>query len=188
MLFVIFLACCWGITSIQSFIICYWLDWKEIIRKNDDMWTEIIPYTVLMINLVAWPHPLWFNIIILTSPFSKPPFFCIGIQKELHCNNLPVQQLSRKQHTFGKRDNSLLFGINYRRQWLIQEGVSSKISFKSWFAEVLVYFSIWDSNTYFFKYDIFFLSIQDIIWGKILHAVIDRHFSFFISEWFEDFF
>ena len=44
---------------------------------------------------------------------SKPPDFFSHIQRELHCNNLPIQQLSRKQHIFGKTDDSLLLGINY---------------------------------------------------------------------------
>ena len=49
---------------------------------------------------------------------------------------------------FGKRDNSSLLGINY------QVSVSSMKSFKSSFSELLMYFSIWDSSTYFFKYNI----------------------------------
>ena len=48
---------------------------------------------------------------------SKLHFFpnhqILHIQRELHCNNLPLQQLSRKQHIFGKRDNFLLLGINH---------------------------------------------------------------------------
>ena len=46
--------------------------------------------------------------------FQTPTFFCIF--RELHCINLPIQQLSWKQHIFGKRDNSLLLGINYCRR------------------------------------------------------------------------
>ena len=41
--------------------------------------------------------------------FKHPGFFAYS---ELHCNSLPIQQLSRKQHIFGKRDNSLLLGMN----------------------------------------------------------------------------
>ena len=46
-------------------------------------------------------------------------------------------------------------GINYHRQKLIQASVSSKKSFDSWFSEVLMYFSIWDSNTYLFNVILF---------------------------------
>ena len=77
-----------------------------------------------------------------TSLFPKPQIF-LHIQGEHNCNNLPIQQLSQKQHIFGKRDNSLLLGINYRWWWLILASVSSKKSFKALFSEVLVYFSIW---------------------------------------------
>ena len=42
--------------------------------------------------------------------FPNPQIF-LHIQRELQCNNLPIQHLSRKQHIFGKRDNSLLLGI-----------------------------------------------------------------------------
>ena len=49
-----------------------------------------------------------------TSLFFQTPRFFFYIQRELHCNNLPIQQLSWKQHIFGKRDNSLLLGIYYR--------------------------------------------------------------------------
>ena len=58
------------------------------------------------------------GISVIVNPklhfFPNPQIF-VHIQRELHCNSLPIQQLSRKQHIFGKRDNSLLLGINYRR-------------------------------------------------------------------------
>ena len=61
--------------------------------------------------------------------FPNPQIFW-HIQRELQYNNLPIQQFSRKQHIFGKRDNSLLLGINFRRRKLIQASVSSKKLFK----------------------------------------------------------
>ena len=51
-----------------------------------------------------------------TSLFSKPLDLFLHIRRELQCNNLPIQQLLRKQHLFGKRDNSLLLGMYYRRR------------------------------------------------------------------------
>ena len=47
--------------------------------------------------------------------FLNPQIF-FAYSERTPCNNLPMQQLSRKQHIFGKRDNSLLLGINYRRR------------------------------------------------------------------------
>ena len=47
---------------------------------------------------------------------SKLPDFW-HIQKELKFTVIIyLQQLSRKQHIFGNRDNSLLLEINYRRR------------------------------------------------------------------------
>ena len=48
------------------------------------------------------------------------------IGRELHLGKLPIQQFSWKQRVFGKKDNSLLSGINHRRRKLIQANVSSK--------------------------------------------------------------
>ena len=64
------------------------------------------------------------------SLFPKPPVFFLHIQRELHYISLPIQQLTWKQHIFGKRDNSLLLGINYCWQQLIQASVSRKKSSK----------------------------------------------------------
>ena len=48
--------------------------------------------------------------------FPNPQFFSfLHIQKEFHCNILPIYNTT-KQHIFGKRDNSLLLGINYQRR------------------------------------------------------------------------
>ena len=51
-------------------------------------------------------------------------------QRELHCNRLPIQQCSWKHRVLGKRDHSLLLGINFRRRKLIQASFSSNKSFK----------------------------------------------------------
>ena len=48
--------------------------------------------------------------------FPQTPQIFLHIQRELHCNCLSIQQLSWRQHIFGKRDNFLLLGSNYR-QW-----------------------------------------------------------------------
>ena len=42
--------------------------------------------------------------------FPKPQIFMFRV--ELHYNKLPVQQFSWKQHSFGKRDHSLLLGFS----------------------------------------------------------------------------
>ena len=71
-----------------------------------------------------------------TSLFSEPPEF-LHIQREFHYNKVTLQQFSRnwrKQHTFGKRDNSLLLGINFCRQKLIQGSISSNKSFNFGFS------------------------------------------------------
>ena len=47
-----------------------------------------------------------------TSLFFQTPRFFLHIQRELHCSSLPIQQPAR----FGKRDNSLMLGITYRRR------------------------------------------------------------------------
>ena len=44
--------------------------------------------------------------------FYKPQIF-LHIHRELHSNNLPMQQLSQKQHIFGKQNKSLLLKIEY---------------------------------------------------------------------------
>ena len=65
--------------------------------------------------------------VILNSKlhfFPNPKIF-LYIQIELHCYKLPIQQFSRKQHIFGKRGNSLLLGINFRRRKLSKASVSS---------------------------------------------------------------
>ena len=88
---------------------------------------------------------LWYSLIesfkalsvILNSKvhfFSEPPRFVLHIQRELHCNKLPMQQFSWKQHIFGIWDNSLLLGINYRRGKLIHGSVSRNKSLKFWFS------------------------------------------------------
>ena len=84
---------------------------------------------------------------ILNFTFFQTPRFFLNIQKELHCNKLPIQQLSRKQHIFG-RETIFLGGGELI---IIQASVSRKKTFKSWFSEVLMYFSIRDSNTYLKK-------------------------------------
>ena len=43
--------------------------------------------------------------------FPNPQIF-LHIQRELHCNNLPIPQLSQKQHIFEKRENSLFLELN----------------------------------------------------------------------------
>ena len=43
--------------------------------------------------------------------FCWTPQIFLHIQRELHCNSLPIQQFSRKPYIFGKRENSLLLGI-----------------------------------------------------------------------------
>ena len=58
------------------------------------------------------------------------------IQEEIHYDKLHVEQFPQKQHSFGKTDNFLLLGINYRRRKLIQASVSSNKSFNFWFAYV----------------------------------------------------
>ena len=98
----------------------------------------------LEIFIVFWWSLKGLSVIVNSKfHFFPNPQIFLHIQRERHCNNLPIQQIPRNQHIFGKRDNSLLLGINHRRRWLIQASVSSKKSFKSWFYEVLVYFSIW---------------------------------------------
>ena len=84
-----------------------------------------------------------------TSLFYKPPIFCLHIQRELYCTKLPIQRLSRKRHIFGKRDNSLLLGINYCQQYLNQASISNSKSLKSWVSEVLMYFVHLGQNTFF---------------------------------------
>ena len=44
------------------------------------------------------------------------PQILLHIQEEIHYNKLHVEQFPRKQHIFGKTDNFLLLGINYRRR------------------------------------------------------------------------
>ena len=68
-----------------------------------------------------------------TSLFSEPQDLFFHVQREVHCNKLPIQQFSRKQHIFVKRDNSLLLRIKFRRRKLIQVSVSSIKSFTFWF-------------------------------------------------------
>ena len=80
--------------------------------------------------------------------FSKPPDF-LHIQGEIHYK-LPIQQFPQKQHIFWKERQFLLLGINICRRILIQASVSSNKSFQFWFLKVLVYFSKWHSNAYFF--------------------------------------
>ena len=101
--------------------------------------------------------------------YSKINFFAnpqiLHILRELHYHNWPIQQFSQEKtnkqtnklinkqtnkqtNTFLERDNSLLLGIDVRWRKLIQASVSIKKSFKFWFSQVLVYFSIWKSNTY----------------------------------------
>ena len=58
-----------------------------------------------------------------TELFPEHPDF-FHIQRELYFNKLPIQQFSWKQRNFGKRDNSLLLGINFFRRKLIQASVS----------------------------------------------------------------
>ena len=60
----------------------------------------------------------WLSVIVNSKLhfFPNPQiffffFFFLHIQRELHCKNLPIPQLSRKQHIFGKKDNSLLLRI-----------------------------------------------------------------------------
>ena len=61
---------------------------------------------IIHFKLHIFPNPRFF-------------FFFLHIQREFHCNILPTQKLSRKQHIFGKRDNSLVSGINHCRCYLI---------------------------------------------------------------------
>ena len=49
------------------------------------------------------------------SLFLHIPIF-LYIKRELIYPNLPLQQLLQKQRIFDKRDNSLFWGINYRRR------------------------------------------------------------------------
>ena len=60
----------------------------------------------------------------------QPPQIFLHDQREFHCNKLHIQQFSWKQHIFAMRDKSLLLGINFHRQKLIQASVSSNKSFK----------------------------------------------------------
>ena len=72
--------------------------------------------------------------------FFLNPQICLHIQGEVHYNTLPIQQFFLKQHIFGKRGNSLSWGINFCKQKLIQASISSNKSFKLRFLKVLVYF------------------------------------------------
>ena len=81
---------------------------------------RFVPLSVVVVTVVVCcenrlnrtisDHTLTFQ----TSLFPKPTDFFLHVQIELHCNSLPIQQLSQKQHTSEKRAS-----------------VSSKKSFKS---------------------------------------------------------
>ena len=57
---------------------------------------------------ISNPNPP--NFAFFQPPVSGPRLY-LQIQRELHWNKLPMQQFSWKH---GIRDNSLLFGINFR--------------------------------------------------------------------------
>ena len=82
--------------------------------------------------------------------FRKPQFFFffLHIQRELHCNNLPI---SLGNSIFLERETilccweSIIASNNvYKPVFLVRNHLN--LDFLN-----LVYFSIWDSNTYFFK-------------------------------------
>ena len=56
--------------------------------------------------------------VILNSKlnFIPNPQIFLHIQEEIHYNKIQVEQFPRKQHIFGKADNFLLMGINYRQR------------------------------------------------------------------------
>ena len=63
------------------------------------------------------------------------------IYSERHqCNNLSIQQLSRKLHIFEKRGYSFLLGVDFCLQNLIQASVSGVKLFKSDFLMFDVFF------------------------------------------------
>ena len=116
--------------------------------------------------------------------FFPNPQVPLHIQKELHSNNLPIQQLSWKQRIFGKRDNSVL-GSNYCRWYLNQASVSSKKSLKSCFSEVLMYFPNWDSDSYVFKYNLDIEGVYVFYWKRNTKFILKNLGKFFHGPWKE---
>ena len=95
--------CRWSFTQVSTRVFhVVSIELKRLLSPLVQSWS----YQVLKGTISDRPFP--------TSLFSETPDFFLQIQKKLHCSNLHFQQFSqKKQHMFGKRDNSLLLRIDF---------------------------------------------------------------------------